>query len=96
MDREVELRSEQVCQRWGSERRVAKLMLEEKIDDGFRELVGLSGSRALRDQARQTSAVEECLGLIEDGARKPKPPNGLGDRCPVDLNTAKHLVLDLH
>jgi hypothetical protein len=96
MDREVELLSKQLRERGGPEHRVAKLVLEEEIDDGVGELVGVSRAWALRDQARQAGAVVERLGLIEHGTGKPERLGDRGDRGPLDVNAAEHLVLDLH
>jgi hypothetical protein len=71
MDREIELRSQQLRQRGGAEHRVVELVLEEEVDDGVGQFVGMPGSRALRNQARQTGAVVERLGLVEHRTRKP-------------------------
>jgi hypothetical protein len=79
MDREIELRSKQLRERGGSEHRVTELVLEKEVDDGVGQFVGVSGSRALRNQARQTSAVVEGLGLVEHGTRKPERPDGFDD-----------------
>ena len=71
-------------------------MLEQEIDHEVGELVGLTRSGSLRDQARQAGAVIERLGLIEDGTGEPERLSNLGDRDPLDANSAKHLILDLH
>ena len=70
------------AERGGSEQRVAELVLEEEVDDGVGEFVGMSGSRALRNQARQAGAVVERLGLIEHGTGKPERLDDLGDGDP--------------
>ena len=72
MDHEVEVLSNQLRERGGSEQRVAKPVLEQEIDDEVGELVGVTGSGSLRDQARQAGAVVEHLGLIEDGTGEPE------------------------
>jgi hypothetical protein len=71
-------------------------MLEQEIDHEVGELVGLTRSRSLRDQARQAGAMIKRLGLIEDGAGEPERLSNLADRSALDANAAKHLVLDLH
>ena len=57
MDYQVELQSNQLRERRGSQERVAELVLEQEFDDGVGEFVGASGARALRDQAGQACAV---------------------------------------
>src|SRR5262249_36515317 len=52
MDRHVEALSNPLRERGGAERRVAKLVLEQEIDDEVGEFVGMTGSGSLRDQAR--------------------------------------------
>ena len=69
---------------------------EEDVDDRVREFVGMSRPKALRNQARQTSAVVERLGLIEHGTGKTERSHGLGDGRAFHLNAANHLILDLH
>jgi len=96
MDHEVEVLSNQLRERRGSERRVAKPVLEQESDHEVGELVGATGSGSLRDQARQAGAVVERLGLIEDGTGEPGRLSHRGDGGPVDANAAEHLVLDLH
>ena len=96
MDDQVELLSDQLRERGGSQERVAELVLEQELDDGVGEFVGTSGARALRDQAGQASAVVEGLGLVENGTREPERRNNLGDGSPFHANAAEHLILDLH
>jgi hypothetical protein len=96
MDDQIELLSDQLRERGGSQERVAELVLEEELDDGVREFVGTSGARALRDQAGQASAAVERFGLVENGAREPERRNDLGDGGPFHANAAEHLILDLH
>src|SRR5271157_6303216 len=64
MDHKVELLPQHLRERGGSQQGVVKLVLEQEIDDGVGELVGVSRSGALGNQARQASAAEERLGLI--------------------------------
>jgi len=96
MDYHVELLSNQLRERGGSEQRVAELVLEQEIDDGVGEFVGVSGARALRDQAGQAAAVVERLSLIENGTGEPERLSGVGDGGPIRTNAPEHLVLDLH
>src|SRR5208282_3959524 len=96
MDDQVEVLSNQLRERGGSEQRVTELMLDQKVDNEFGELVGTAGAGSLRDQAREAGAVEERLGLIEDGTGEPERLSHLGDGGPLDANAAKHFVLDLH
>ena len=58
MDDQVELLSNQLRERGGSQERVAELVLEQEFHDRVGEFVGTSGARALRDQAGQASAVK--------------------------------------
>jgi hypothetical protein len=96
MDHDAEVLSNQLRERGGSEQRVAKPMLEQEIDHEVGELVGLTRSRSLRDQARQSGAMIKRLGLIEDGTGEPERLSSVGDRSTLDANAAKHLVLDLY
>ena len=96
MDHEVEVLSNQLRERGSSEQRVANPVLEQEIDDEVGELVSVTGSESLRDQARQAGAVVERLGLVEDRTRESERLSHLGDGGPLDANAAKHLVLDLH
>ncbi len=83
MDDQVEVLSNQLRERGGSEQRVTELMLEQKVDDELGELVGTAGAWSLGDQARQAGAVEERLGLIEDGTGEPERLSHLGDGGPL-------------
>ena len=96
MNHEAEVLPNQLQERRGSEQWVAKPVLEQEFDHEVGELVGLTRSGSLRDQARQAGAVIERLSLIEDGTGEPERQSNLGDRGSLDANTAKHLVLDLH
>jgi hypothetical protein len=57
MDYQVELLSNQLRERRGAQQGVAEVVLEQEFDDRVGEFVGVSGARALRDQAGQASAV---------------------------------------
>jgi len=96
MDDQIEVLSNQLRERGGPEQRVTELVLEQEGDDELGELVGTAGAGPLGDQARQAGAVEERLGLIEDGTGEPERLSHLGDGGPLDANAAKHFVLDLH
>jgi hypothetical protein len=77
MNHEAEVLANQLRERGGSEQWVAKLVLEQEIDHEVGELVGLTRSGSLRDQARQAGAVIERLSLIEDGTGEPERQSGL-------------------
>ncbi len=96
MDDQVEVLSNQLREREGSKQRGAELMLEQKVGNELGELVGTAGAGSLGDQAWQAGAVEERLGLIEDGTGEPERLRHLSDSDPLDTNAANHFVLDLH
>src|SRR5262245_26830956 len=95
MDHQVEVLVNQLREGGGPEQRVAKPVLEQEFDDAVGELVGVTGSGSLRDQARQAGAVVERLGLIEDGTGEPERLGYRGDGGPLDANASEHLILDL-
>jgi len=96
MDHQVEVLADQLRERGSPKQRVTKLMLEQEVDNELGELVGTAGAGPLGDQARQAGAVEERLGLIEDGTGEPECLSHLSDGGPLDASAAKHFVLDLH
>ena len=57
MNHEAEVLPNQLRERRGSEQWVAKPVLEQEFDHEVGELVGLTRSGSLRDQARQAGAV---------------------------------------
>ena len=57
MDHEVEVLLNSLRERGDWEQGVAKPVLEQEIDHEVGELVGVTGSGSLRDQARQPSSA---------------------------------------
>lgn len=78
----------------GLKGRLVGLELTEKSHHLFGEFVWPAWTTTPGDQARQALLGEPLLGLVKDGTGEAKAVDSLGDGNLLELDTAKHLVLD--
>jgi hypothetical protein len=70
--------------------------LSNELQDRRTQLARLFGPALEWDKTRQTTLRKGGLGLVERRPRETKLGGSFGDRLPVFLDAAHHLVLDLN
>lgn len=84
------------CDKFGHrERRRCGALLEDEIQHSRRKFVRSVRAALARNQSREALLRNRLLGLIERRARQSERRCSFGHGRFVDLDAAKHLVLDL-
>ena len=84
------------CDQFGDGQRWrCRAVLEDELQNGGREFVRSVRAALAGNQSREALLRNRLLGLVEHRTRQPERCCRLRDGSFVDLDAAKHLVLDL-
>src|ERR1035441_8242514 len=96
MNRHIEAFLDPARQAGGAGSWIFLASLLKELHDFRGELASLLGPALEGYEAGQAAPRDGGLRLVERGAREAELGGSLGDRLPVFLDAAQHLVFDLH